>query len=126
MDDQYCQKLLKDAILIVAAISLNFIKDHYGINQPRQIDPEQYLTEWHEKYSFLQGTSEERPEYPESRWENVDPRFRRLHEVLNRSQHNSNIMNAGHSTRETKPAIDESEAFPDTTACGLVFFIDQL
>ena len=125
MDDQYCQKLLKDAILIVAAISLNFIKDHYGINQPPQIDPEQHLAEWREKFFFREGPYVERLEYYDSFLENVDPKFRRLHEVLNRSQHNSNIMNAGHSSRETKSAINETEAYPDTTACGLVFFIDQ-
>ncbi len=125
MDDLYCQKLVKDAFLILAAVSIGLIKSHYGINQPPPpISAEQIIEEWNERHPMFQQVPPEPIEYPDSFLERLSPKYRRLWEAQNKSRNKLNRVLEQRTHLEPNASISDSRANPDTTSSGLVFYID--
>jgi len=126
MDNLYCQKLVKDAFLILAVISINFVKEDLGINQPPPpICPEQYIEEWNERYPMFQHGPREPVEFTDSFLERLDPRYRRMWEAQYERRSNSNRADEQRASLEPNASMSDSRAIPDTTSCGMVFYIDS-
>ncbi len=126
MDDLYYKKLVKNAFLILAVVSINFLKDHFGINQPPPpISAEQVIEEWNERHPMFQQVPQEPIEYPDSLLERLDPSYRRLWEARNKRRNKSNRVDEQRVYLEPDASISDTRAIPDTMSCGLVFYIDS-